>query len=148
MAVDPEHHFDLKAAALSLAEILNKDALSEKRFRDEAAISSPKFHGAAAWIDNFLYIVLKVETLNGPAFVGFETIFYPEGTFREYSVEYENVHDLWAYEIAGESFLKELDFEDSDRITWLKTDRNSFVPSTWNDLLDFNYASNGIWIRD
>ena len=33
MAVDPEHHFDLKAAALSLAEILNKDALSEKRFR-------------------------------------------------------------------------------------------------------------------
>ncbi|MCG7228465.1 MULTISPECIES: hypothetical protein [Corynebacterium] len=30
MAVDPEHHFDLKAAALSLAEILNKDALSEK----------------------------------------------------------------------------------------------------------------------
>lgn len=148
MAVTPERHFDLKTAAFSLAEILNKDALSENRFRDQVAISLPKFHGAAAWINTFLYIVLKVETPNGTAFVGFETIFYPEGTFREYSVEYENVHDLWAYEIAGESFLKELDFEDLDRITWLKTDRNSFVPSTWKDLLDFNNASNGIWIQD
>ena len=75
-------------------------------------------------------------------------IFHPEGTFREYSVEYENVHDLWAYEIAGEPFLKELDFEDPNRITWLKTDRKSFVPSTWNDLLDFNDASNQIWMQD
>lgn len=146
MTVTPEHNFDLKAAAFSLAEILNKDALSENRLRDEVATSSPTFHGAAAWIDNFLYIILKVDTFNGSAFVGFETIFYPEGTFREYSVEYENVHDLWAYEIAGESFLKELDFEDPNRITWLKKDRKSFVPSTWNDLLDFNNASNGIWI--
>jgi hypothetical protein len=122
--------------------------LSENRFRDEAATSLPKFHGVAAWINTFLYIVLEVETPNGTAFVGFETIFHPEGTFREYSVEYENVHDLWAYEIAGESFLKKLDFEDSNRITWLKTDRESFVPSTWNDLLDFKDASNQIWMQD
>ena len=65
MAVTPEHHFDLKAAAFSLAEILNKDALSENRFRDEPATSLPRFHGAAAWINTFLYIILKVETPNG-----------------------------------------------------------------------------------
>lgn len=148
MAVAPERHFDLKAAAFSLAEILNRDALSENRFRDEDATSLPKFRGVAAWINTFLYIVLEVETPNGTAFVGFETIFHPEGTFRDYSVEYENVHDLWAYEIAGESFLKKLDFEDSNRITWLKTDRKSFVPSTWRDLLDFNDASIRIWMQD
>lgn len=148
MAVTPERHFDLKTAAFCLAEILNKDALSENKFRGEAATSLPRFHGVAAWINTFLYIILKVETPNGTAFVGFEAIFHPEGTFREYSVEYENVHDLWAYEIAGEPFLKELDFEDPNRITWLKTDRKSFVPSTWNDLLDFNDASNQIWMQD
>lgn len=148
MAVESERHFDLKAAAFSLSEILNRDALSENRFRDEDATSLPKFHGATAWINTFLYIVLEVETPNGTALVGFETIFHPEGTFREYSVEYENVHDLWAYEIAGESFLKKLDFEDSNRITWLKTDRKSFVPSTWRDLLDFNDASNQIWMQN
>lgn len=109
MTVTPERHFDLKTAAFCLAEILNKDALSENKFRGEAATSLPRFHGAAAWINTFLYIILKVETPNGTAFVGFEAIFHPEGTFREYSVEYENVHDLWAYEIAGEPFLKELD---------------------------------------
>ena len=143
----PEHHFDLKAAAIHLAEILNEDALSENRFRMEPAASLPKYHGVAAWIDKFLYIILKVETPSGTAFVGFETIFQPRGTFHKYSVEYENVHDLWAYDIAGESLLKNLDFDDPDQITWFKTDSKYFVPSTWSDVLALEYASKRIWIR-
>lgn len=147
MPIPPEHQFDLKDAAFYLAEILNKDALSENRFRVEAAVSLPKFHGAAAWIDEFLYIVLEVKTPNGIAFVGFETIFHPKGTFQKYSVEYENVHDLWAYDIAGDSVLKNLDFEDPNRIAWFKTDSKNFVPSTWIELLDFYNGSNRIWMR-
>ncbi|WP_408933291.1 hypothetical protein [Corynebacterium marquesiae] len=144
----PEHHFDLKAAASYLADILNKDALSENRFRGESAASLPNFHGAAAWMDEFLYLVLKIETPSGTAFVGFETTFYPEGTFQKYSVEYENVHDLWAYDIAGESIHKFLDFENPDSITWFKTDSKNFVPLTWSDLLGLGHTSNRIWIRD
>ena len=144
----PEHHFDLKAAAIHLAEILNEDALSENRFRMEPAASLPKYHGVAAWIDKLLYIILKVETPSGTAFVGFETIFQPRGTFHKYSVEYENVHDLWAYDITGESLLKNLDFENPDRIMWFKTDSKNFVPSTWSDVLDLEHASKRIWIRD
>ena len=92
MSIPPEHHFDLKDAASHLAGILNRDALNENRFRVEAAVSLPKFHGVAAWIDKFLYLVLEVETPQGTAFVGFECIYHPEGTFQKYSVEYENVH--------------------------------------------------------
>lgn len=103
-----------------MAEILTKEALSENRFRGESAASLPKFHGAAAWLDEFLYFALEEETPDGKAFVGFETILHPEGTFKKCSVEYENVHDLWAYDIAGESILKNLDFEEPDRITWFK----------------------------
>ena len=143
----PEHHFDLKAAAIHLAEILNKDALSENRFRMEPAASLPKYRGVAAWIDKFLYIVLKVETPSGTAFVGFETIFRPGGTFHKYSAEYENVHDLWAYDIAGESILKNLDFDDPDQITWFKTDSKNFVPPTLSDVPDLEHASKQIWIR-
>lgn len=148
MAIAPEHQFDLKAAANYLAEILNKDALSERNSRVEGAVSLPKFHGAAAWIDTFLYLILEVETSNGKTFVGFETLFQPEGTFQKYSVEYENVHDLWAYEIAGDLFLQTLSFEDPDRITWMRVDTKHFVPATWSDLLDFAYGSNRIWVRD
>ena len=148
MAKAPEHQFDLKAAANYLAEILNKDALSESDSRVEGAVSSPKFHGAAAWIDTFLYLVLEVETSTGTTFVGFETLFQPEGTFQKDSVEYENVHDLWAYEIAGDVFLQTLSFEDPDRITWMRVDKKSFVPATWSDLLGFAYGSNRIWVRD
>lgn len=148
MAKAPEHQFDLKAAANYLAEILNKDALSESNSRVEGAVSSPKFRGAAAWIDTFLYLVLEVETSSGTTFVGFETVFQPEGTFRKYSVEYENVHDLWAYEIAGDLFLQTLSFEDPERITWMRVDTKHFVPATWSDLLGFAYGSNRIWVRD
>ena len=143
----PEHHFDLNAAASYLAEILNDDALSENRFRMEPAASLPKYRGVAAWIDKFLYIVLKVETPSGTAFVGFETTLYPRGTFHKYSAEYENVHDLWAYDIAGESILKNLDFDDPDQITWFKTDSKNFVPSTWSDVLDLEHSLKRIWIR-
>ena len=148
MAMAPEQQFDLKAAANYLAEILNKDALSESDSRVEGAVSSPKFHGAAAWIDTFLYLVLEVETSTGTTFVGFETLFQPEGTFQKYSVEYENVHDLWAYEIAGDLFLQTLSFEDPDRITWMRVDTKHFVPAAWSDLLGFAYGSNRIWVRD
>lgn len=79
MAVTPECHFDLKTAAFFLAEILSMDALSENRFRDEAATSLPKFHGAAAWINTLLYIILKVETSNGTALWGLK----PSSTLRE-----------------------------------------------------------------
>ena len=147
MPLRPKDHFDLKDAAFILAEILTKDALSENRLRMEPAASLPKYHGAAAWIDKFLYIILKVETPSGTAFVGFETIFQPRGTFHKYSVEYENVHDLWAYDTAGESLLKNLDFDDPDQITWFKTDSKYFVPSTWSDVLALEYASKRIWIR-
>ena len=75
MAVTPERHFDLKTAAFFLAEILNMDALSENRFRDGAATSLPKFHGAAAWINTCLYIILKVETSNDTAFPGVRPIY-------------------------------------------------------------------------
>lgn len=143
----PEDHFDLKAAAIHLAEILNKDALSENRFRMEPAASLPKYHGVAAWINKFLYIILKVEAPSGTAFVGFESIFHPGGTFHKYSTEYENVHDLWAYDIAGESILKNLDFDDPDRIEWFKTGSKNFVPSTWSDVLDLEHASKRTWIR-
>ena len=148
MPLRPKDHFDLKDAAFYLAEILTEDALSENRFRMEPVASLPKFHGAAAWIDKFLYIILKVETPNGTAFVGFEAIFQPRGTFHKYSVEYENVHDLWAYDIAGESLLKNLDFDDPDRIMWFKTDSKHFVPSTWSDVLDLELTSKRIWTRD
>lgn len=94
MPLHPEDRFDLKDAAVYLAEILTEDALSENRFRMEPTASLPKYHGVAAWIAKFLYIVLKVETPSGKAFVGFEAIFHPGGTFHKYSVEYENVHDL------------------------------------------------------
>ncbi|MCG7459405.1 hypothetical protein [Corynebacterium tuberculostearicum] len=144
----PENHFDLQAAAFYLAEILNNDALSENRFRMEPAASLPKYHGVAAWINKFLYFILKVETPSGTAFVGFETIFHPRGTFQKYSVEYENVHDLWAYDITGESILKNLDFEDPNRIAWFKTDSKNFVPSTWNDVLGLDHTLNRIWMRD
>ena len=142
-----EHRFDLHAAASYLAEILAKDALGENRFRGDSAASLPKFHGAAAWMDEFLYFVLEVETPQGTAFVGFESIYHPEGTFQNYSVEYENVHDLWAYDIAGESVLKNLDFEEPDRITWFKTDSENFVPPTWSDALALAHVSDRIWIR-
>jgi len=79
--------------------------------------------------------------------VGFETIFRPGGTFHTYSVEYENVHDLWAYDIAGESILKNLDFDDPDQITWFKTDSKNFVPPTLSDVPDLEHASKQIWIR-
>lgn len=148
MPLPPEDRFDLKDAAFYLAEILNKDALGENRFRMEPAASLPKFHGVAAWIDKFLYIILKVETPRGTALIGFEAIFQPRGTFHQYSVEYENVHDLWAYDIAGESILRNLDFDDPDRITWFKTDSKNFVPLTWSDLLGLGHTSNRIWIRD
>lgn len=148
MAKAPEHQFDLKAAANYLAEILNKDALSESNSRVEGAVSSPKFHGAAAWIDTFLYLVLEVETSSRSTFVGFETLFQREGTFHKDSVEYENVHDLWAYEIAGDLFLQTLSFEDPERITWMGVDTKHFVPATWSDLLGFAYGLNRIWVRD
>ena len=147
MPLRPKDRFDLKDAAVFLAEILTEDALSENRFRMEPTASLPTYHGVAAWIDKFLYIVLKVETPSGTAFVGFEAIFHPGGTFHKYSVEYENVHDLWAYDIAGESLLKNLDFDDPDQITWFKTDSKYFVPSTWSDVLALEYASKRIWIR-
>lgn len=131
-----------------MADILNKDVLSESNSRVEGVVDLPKFHGAAAWIDTFLYLVLEVETSTGKTFVGFETLFQPEGTFREYSVEYENVHDLWAYEIAGDLFLQTLSFEDPDRITWMRVDTKRFVPTTWSDLLGFAYGLNRIWVRD
>lgn len=147
MPLRPKDRFDLKDAAVFLAEILTEDALSENRFRMEPTASLPTYHGVAAWIDKFLYIVLKVETPSGTAFVGFEAIFHPGGTFHKYSVEYENVHDLWAYDIAGESLLKNLNFDDPDQITWFKTDSKYFVPSTWSDVLALEYASKRIWIR-
>ncbi len=148
MPLRPEDHFDLKDAAFYLAEILTEDALSENRFRMEPAASSPKFHGVAAWIDKFLYIILKVETPRGTALIGFETIFHPKGTFQKYSLEYENVYDLWAYDIAGESILKNLDFDDPERIAWFKTDSKNFVPATWSDALDLAYASRQMWLRN
>ena len=94
----------------------------------EPAASLPKYHGVAAWINKFLYIILKVEAPSGTAFVGFESIFHPGGTFHKYSIEYENVHDLWAYDIAGESILKNLNCDDlSDASFWYRCSGDSVL---------------------
>ena len=53
--------------------------MSENRFGGKCATSLPKFHGAAAWMDEFLYFVLEVKTPGGKAFVDFETILHPAG---------------------------------------------------------------------
>ncbi|MDO5033192.1 hypothetical protein [Corynebacterium sp.] len=147
MAIMPRNSFDLQAVALHLARILEDDVPSCHRITDARRGALPKFKGVAAWLDEFLYIVIEVETPKGTALTGFETLFYPEGTFGADSVEFENALDLWQYELAGIFYAEELDYADPTRINWFKTQPGKLLPNTLDELKAISNKRPQVWVR-